>query len=149
MNEKVVGKTKHGELTIDQLAEIQPGMARLMDEIAKRFWYMYYAAKGGNWQLAGHNLNQARALMNVGSITRPKFANDLAEFIKQYLEPVLESIVRKDWQAFEQAYNKCVVASDRYHDKYGYEYIRFTLPSTPPEHIDLRPPEQLRKTQQD
>src|SRR3972149_3063752 len=45
--------TKHGAITLEQLAEMQPGMARLMDEYAQRFWTMYYAAKGGNWALAG------------------------------------------------------------------------------------------------
>jgi len=33
MSEKLVGRTKHGELTLDQLASIQPGMARLMEEV--------------------------------------------------------------------------------------------------------------------
>ena len=32
-DEKLVAKTKHGELTLDQLAEVQPGMARVMKEI--------------------------------------------------------------------------------------------------------------------
>ncbi len=44
MDEKVVIKTKHGELTLQQLAEAQPGIARQMKEIGERFHVLYYAA---------------------------------------------------------------------------------------------------------
>jgi len=48
VNGEIKAKTKHGEITIDQLAEIQPGMALIMQEVAHRYYYTYYAAKGGN-----------------------------------------------------------------------------------------------------
>ena len=44
-----IAHTKHGDLALDQIAEMMPGMARLMVEISDRYWIMYYAAKGGNW----------------------------------------------------------------------------------------------------
>ena len=47
-----VGRTKHGELTLDQIAELQPGLGTLMRDISDRYWIAYYAAKGGNWKLA-------------------------------------------------------------------------------------------------
>ncbi len=37
MADEVVAHTKHGDLTLDQVAEIQPGMSRLMAELANRF----------------------------------------------------------------------------------------------------------------
>jgi len=146
MGEKILARTKHGGLTLDQLAEIQPGMARLMDEIARRYWYMYYAAKGGNWQFAAHSLGQVRSLFRVASTVRPKYAQDLETFAKERLEPIHCAIMNKDWHSFKQAFRDSVAASDEYHDKHGYAYIRFVLPPSPPEHLDLRPPEQLRKT---
>ncbi len=51
LDEKIIVKTKHGELTLEQLAEVQPGLARLMKEIGDRFHVLYHAAKGGNWKL--------------------------------------------------------------------------------------------------
>jgi hypothetical protein len=62
MSEKLVGRTKHGELTLDQLASIQPGMARVMEEVAHRYSLMYYACKGGNWELGHHELKELRGL---------------------------------------------------------------------------------------
>ena len=147
-NNRIVGKTRHGELTIDQLGEMQPGMARLMDELWKRFWYMYYAAKGGNWKLAAHNLSQARSLFKTCATVRPKYAEDIEMYSKLYLEPLAQAISAKKWAEFEIAFQKSVEGSDVYHDKTGHDYIRFVLPSKPPEHLDLRPPEELRKASQ-
>lgn len=145
MIEKIVAKTKHGEITIDQLAEVQPGMARLMDELGKRLWYLYYSAKGGNWKLAAHNVGEARALFRIASIVRPKYASDLDEFNKLLFEGLSQTIVRQNWDEFEVAFKETVEASDAYHDKYGFNYIRFVLPSIPPPYLDLGPPEKLRK----
>ncbi len=51
MHEKIVVKTKHGELTLEQLAEVQPGLARLMKEIGDRFTYFTTRPKAeiGSW----------------------------------------------------------------------------------------------------
>lgn len=146
MSEKPIGKTKHGELSIDQLADVQPGMARLMDELSDRFWYMYYSAKGGNWKLASHNMNEVKSLFRIASIVRPKYATDLGAFSAKYLDPILEAIGRQDWEGFENAFHESVTASDEYHDKYGFDYIRFTLPTKAPEHLDLRAPDRIRKS---
>lgn len=144
MSEKPVAKTKHGELSMNQLADVQPGMARLMDELADRFWYMYYSAKGGNWKLASHNLNEVKSLFRIALTVRPKYATDLGAFSKKYFDQISEAIGKQDWEKFVKAFDESVVASDEYHDKYGFDYIRFTLPSKAPEHLDLSPPNKLK-----
>jgi len=48
-NDKIVIKTKHGELSLEQLAEAQHGMAHLMKEVGERYHVLYYAAKALNW----------------------------------------------------------------------------------------------------
>ena len=136
-DEKIVIKTKHGELTLEQLAEVQPGMARLMKEIAERFHVLYYAAKGGNWMLGAHELSQVMNHMRVGATLRPKFAEDLNSFIKEYLNPIMEAIRAKDWARFEEAYKRGVEGSYCFHEKYGYGHIRYVLPKNPPEFYDL------------
>ena len=42
------------ELTLDELALMQPGMDRLMAEVGPRAHRLYYAAKAGNWRLADY-----------------------------------------------------------------------------------------------
>jgi len=42
------------DLTLDELARMQPGMDRLMAEVGPRVHRMYYAAKAGNWPLAAY-----------------------------------------------------------------------------------------------
>jgi hypothetical protein len=145
MEERIAGKTKHGEITIDQLAQIQPGMARLMDEISRRFYYLYYAAKGGNWPMAKHQYNETIAVMNIVKVTRPKYTQDMETFEKHHLSPILVAIEHKDWKEFELTYKKAVEGSDFYHDKYNYSYIRFVIPSKPPEHMDFGPPEKFSR----
>ena len=39
-------------MTLDDMATIQPGLARIMPEIGARTWKLYYAAKAQNWPMA-------------------------------------------------------------------------------------------------
>jgi len=145
VNGEIKAKTKHGEITIDQLAEIQPGMAQIMQEVAHRYYYTYYAAKGGNWKLAAHELKYLRVALGVAKVTRPKFAEDLTAFESEYLTPVLKAIQKQDWSEFEAAYFEGMKGSDRYHDKTGHEYIRFVLPKDPPAHMYFGPMEKFQR----
>ena len=138
-------KTSHGEMTIDQLAEIQPGMGAVMKEVGDRFTQTYYAAKGGNWKLAAHHLNEVRAAFRTAKITRPKFADDLAMFDKEYLLPIYKSIHGQDWAGFEAAFKNGEKGSDLYHDKRVYPYIRYLLPREPPSNLHLGPPEKFAR----
>jgi hypothetical protein len=138
-------KTPHGEMTIDQLAEIQPGMAGIMKEVGDRFTQTYYSAKGGNWKLAAHHLNQLRVAFRTAKVTRPKFADDLAAFDKEYLLPIFKAIHVQDWNEFEAAFKKGEAGSDLYHEKRGYPHIRYQLPKDPPSNLYLGPPERFRR----
>src|SRR3970040_2297190 len=64
-------QTKYGPMTLEQLAEMQPGMARLMVEYAERFWTMYYAAKAGNWALAKYTHSEMMKLGKIVPVVRP------------------------------------------------------------------------------
>jgi len=121
-------KTPHGEISIDQLAEIQPGMSQIMKEVGERYANTYYAARGGNWRLAAHQLNQVRVAIRVAKVTRPKFTDDLNAFDSEYLLPIFKAIQKKDWTEFEAAFIRGEKGSDFYHDKTGHPYIRFVLP---------------------
>ncbi len=141
MDEKIVIKTKHGELTLDQLAEVQPGMDRLMKEIGERYHILYFAAKGGNWKLAQHELKQIVSLMKAGGTLRPKYSHDITSFIQTHLNPISDTIEAREWKTFETAYKKGIDESNKLHEKYGYGFIRYVMPKNPPETYDLNPQE--------
>lgn len=130
---------KHGPLTVDEIAETLPGAARLMDELAHRYWVLFYAAKGGNWDLARYMARESEKLLAILAKVRPKYAEDLAAFVKEHVGPLLEAIEARDWVAFEAAYRGSVDASDAYHAKYNKAFLRFRLPDHPPEWFDLGP----------
>ncbi len=132
-------KTKHGEITLEDLADVQPGMARLMDELARRWEYSYFAAKGGNWELAGHELKQVVNLLNIAMKLRPKYSDDIQAFTSSHIAPLSGAIEDRQWNRFDKLIHSAIDASNLYHEKYGYSFIRYLLPKTPPEHLDLGP----------
>ncbi|MEE9182163.1 MAG: hypothetical protein V3U33_06340 [candidate division NC10 bacterium] len=139
MSERLVGRTKHGELTLDQLASIQPGMARLMEEMAHRYSLMTYACKGGNWALGHHELKQLRGIFRIAVTTRPKYGTELEAFDREYLTPMERAIAERDLEAFLVAVHRGIAASDEVHRRLGYPFIRYRLPKQPPDHLDLGP----------
>ncbi len=136
---RVRADTKHGMLTVDQIGEALPGGARLMDEIGRRYWVLYYAAKAGNWELARYMERESEKILGIMGQVRPKYAADLAAFIQTDLGPIARAIDAKDWPSFEAAYRRGIEASDTYHEKYNKGFLRFRLPDHPPEWLDLTP----------
>jgi hypothetical protein len=139
LDEKIVVKTKHGDLTLEQLAEVQPGLARLMKEIGDRFHVLYHAAKGGNWKLAEHEQKVTISILKVGATLRPKYHQDITSYIEAYLHPLGESIKAREWEKFEHAYRKAVDETNKLHEKYGYGFIQYKLSKDPPGYYDLGP----------
>lgn len=142
---EIRAKTPQGEISLDQLASIQPGMAALMKEAGERYTQTYYAAKGGNWKLAAHHLNSLRGAFRTAKVTRPKYGEDLAAFDVEYLTPIFKAIHDQDWGEFESAFRKGEVGSDIYHDKRGFPHIRYLLPKDPPANLYLGPPEKFSR----
>ena len=139
MDQKIVVKTKHGELTLEQLAEVQPGLARLMKEVGDRFQVLYYAAKGRNWKLAEHEQRVTISILKIGATLRPKYHQDITSFIQSHLHSLGESIKAKDWQTFEHSYKNAVEEANKLHEKYGYGFIHYKLSKNPPNYYDLSP----------
>ena len=137
--DRVRASTKHGTLTVDEIAAMQPGMARLMEEVSRRYWVLYYAAKAGNWDLARYMEKEAEKILKTASVVRPKYREDIAAFLRDRLGPIVTAIDRKDWTGFDAAYRRGIEDSNMYHDKYNKRFIRFRLPDHPPEWFDLAP----------
>jgi len=118
---------------VDAIWSIQPGLGTIMIEYGKRYYITYYAAKAGNWDLAAYELKEAMEIQEVGEATRPGKAEMLKAFEKSYLDPLGDAIKAKGFAKFETAYNAGIQGCNGCHAATGHPYIKYTLPSTPPE----------------
>ena len=133
----IVVRTKHGDLTLEQLAEIQPGMSRLMAELANRFTLMVHAGRGGNWALAHFQFRQMRGLFKIMATVRPKYSEALQAYEKDFMAPIENAIKAQGVAGLNAAADRAVKESDLQHMKFGYAYIRYRIPKHPPDHLDL------------
>ena len=137
--DKPVGWSGKTYLSIDDLAVIQPGLARIMPEIGQRYWKLYYAAKAGNWILADFQLGEIQELLELGIITRPKYQEHIETFLRDDLSAVEAGIKAQDWQMVEQAFHQGVRDANDYHKLNDKEFIVWKLPDYPPPDLDLTP----------
>lgn len=126
----IKARTKHGELTLDEMASLAPGMSELMVVIGQRFQTMYYACKEGNWLLGAYQFRGIRKLFNASRLTRPRYASAVDEFLAVYMAPIESAIQARDWDQFSEAAEAAMRASDGYHKQWGYEYIRYRVSAT-------------------
>jgi hypothetical protein len=140
MADEIKGKSRHVELSVDQLVELQPGLGRLMPEVGRRYWILYYAAQGGNWPLAAHQLRQLRHLFRLGATTRPKMAKHLEAFQHGTFDRLESAIEAKDWLEFDRGFGAGVDSANQFHATTNHPEIRWQLPRTPPEDLDLGDP---------
>jgi len=133
------GFSGHRHISLDELATIQPGLARLMPEVGTRMWKCYYAAKAQNWVLADFQLKEVKELMELGSFTRPKYAEHLDTFMSDDLTKVAQAIGAKDFSTFDTAFRDAVAAGNAYHDQWQKGFIVWRLPDFPPPDLDLTP----------
>ncbi len=130
--EELVINTSHGNITLAQIAEIQPGLGTVMMEYANRFWSMYFAAQSGNWDLAAYQMKEALEIQEVGETTRPARAPMLKAFESSFLDPLNNTINAKNFTAFQTTYNTTIGGCNGCHAANGFPYIKYTLPPSPP-----------------
>lgn len=121
------------------LAGLQPGVGTVMIEYGHRFSTMYYAAKGGNWDMAAYQLKEAREIQEVGETTRPNRAEGLKKFEKHYLEPLGAAIKAKDWGKFDEDFGKATKACNKCHEHEEFGYIVYELPKISPSPTSNKP----------
>lgn len=125
------------ELTIDELALMQPGMDRLMAEIGQRCHRLYYAAAAGNWKLAEYFYNSTIKQLKLCATSRPKYAKDMAAYIDEDCVPLREALRNRDPQAFEATYAVFIDRANHYHDVWKKPWLHWVTPKNPPEDLDL------------
>lgn len=131
--------TGKSELTIEDIAMLQPGLARIMPEVGARTWKLFYAGKAENWPLAKFQYKEVKGLFEMGAITRPKHAAALNEFMEQGWKDVGDAIDRKDVAAFEEAFHKAIEAANAYHELKEKPYLIWKLPDAPPPDLQMEP----------
>ena len=127
------------DMAIDEIAMIQPGLARLMPEIGNRTWKLYYAAEARNWPNALYQWKEAKKLFELGAYTRPKHEEAIEEYLRDDWAPLEVAIRAEDFEAFRTAFDKCVDSANAWHEKKEKPHIRWKLPDHPPPDLDLRP----------
>ena len=126
-------------LTGEDLAAMQPGLARLMPEIGNRVWKLYYAAQAKNWPLAEFQLKEARKLMELCALTRPKYEKSLGKFIEEQMKPMMAALESENLEKFNEAFEKSVERANVYHEIYDKPFLRWKVPAQPPPDLDLTP----------
>jgi len=124
-------------ITLDELGSIQPGMSRLMAELAPRVGYCYHAAMAENWELARYMLTQAIKLMRTSMVVRPKFTDHMMKFIADECMTVLAAIKDQDVAEFQVAFDAMTQSANAFHKHYGVPYIWWQPPGDKPTHLDL------------
>ena len=133
------------KLTGEDLAAMQPGLARLMPDIGSRVWKLYYAAQAKNWPLAKFQLKEAKKLMELGALTRPKYEENLGKFIEEQVKPMMAAIEAEDLETFNQEFEKSVEQANAYHELYDKPFLRWKVPAQPPPDLDLTPRPKLSR----
>ncbi len=80
-------------------------------------------------------MKEGREVQEVGETTRPNITPMLESFEEIYLDPLDKAIDAKDWDAFKTAY--AVEGCNNCHTATGHPYIKYVLPTTPPNLLAL------------
>ena len=127
------------DMTLDELARSQPGMDRLMAEIAERTRRLYFAVQAENWPLAGYFCRTLGKHLAASAFSRPKYADAMDLFLAEDYQPIREAISAKDRAAFDRAWGPLVARINHWHDEFGVGYLVYKTPDSPPPDLDLTP----------
>lgn len=136
-----LAQTKHGRLTLTQVAEALPGTGEAMRAVGHCFAMAWHAAEGGNWDLAAYFVRRSRSTLRSLATTRPRYADQIQAYDRGPMESVYGAILARDRAAFGTEYARAVEGANRYHVETGHPYIRWHVPAAPPESgLDLSEP---------
>ncbi len=126
-------RTKHAELTLQDIGGALPGTGEIMASVSSCYAMCWHSAAGGNWDLAAYYLRRTRSLLRGLCVTRPKYADQVLEYDAQVLEHLYQALLAHDRAGFETLFRRGVEQANEYHVATGHPYIRWVLPAEPPE----------------
>jgi hypothetical protein len=127
------------EISLREIVESLPDTSTMMARVGESWWRLIYAARGGNWDLAGYYLRRTAKLENTLKVLRPKHKERLERFQATALPAVVEAVERRDLEALERAYAEATEMANRMHEESGYPYVQWVLPGEPPKGLRLDP----------
>jgi hypothetical protein len=129
----ITARTRHGDLTLEQIAEGLAGTGDVMASVSHCFGTAWHAGLSGRWDLAAYYGRRVRGSLRALAIRRPKYAAQIGEFERDALEPLLRAIASHDEAEFRRTYAACVEMANRFHVDTGHAYIEWMTPAQSPE----------------
>jgi hypothetical protein len=130
-------KIKGGSFALADLGELLPGLAEIMPLVGGRIWKCYYAGKAKNQKLAAFQLKEAVNLLEKGAVLRPKYEDDVEEFVSGTMATIKAAIDTEDWATFESEFAVMIDQANAYHEKYDKGFLRWQMPEDAPPDLDL------------
>jgi len=138
MPETPTVRTRHAELTLEDIAAALPGTGEIMASVSWCFAMCWHAASGGNWDLSAYYLRRTRSLLRGLAVTRPKYADQVRDYDTGVMEDLYQSVLARNDAGFGALYRRATDEANGYHVTTGHPYIRWALPTQPPERgLDL------------
>jgi hypothetical protein len=138
MSDETRVRTEENELTLREISESLPDTSRIMARVGQCWWHVIYAARGGNWGLAGYYLRSLTKAENTLKVLRPKHRERLERFQTTALPPVTAAVEAEDLEALESAFAAATDMANQLHAESGYPYIVWELPDEPPKGLQLK-----------
>ena len=105
----------HGDMTLKQLVDIQPGLGTVMIEYNVRMNNLWFAAQRSNWDMVHYQIFEMKEIQETGEATRPGRASSLRAFESTFLEPIDQAAQAKDLTAFTKSYDSAVAGCNGCH----------------------------------
>jgi hypothetical protein len=131
--------TEDNNLSLEEMSQALPDTPTIMTRVGECWWSFIYAARGGNWELAGYYLRRVTKLENTLATLRPKHAERIARFQQDALPKLVAAMEARDLSGLEAAYQAATDMANDLHAESGYPYIQWELPAEPPKGLRLGP----------
>lgn len=139
-------RTEENELTLEEMSAALPDTPAVMEKVGHSWWHLIYAARSGNWDLAGYYLRRVAKLENTLKMLRPKHRERLERFQREAIPQVADALEQRDLERLELAYAAATDFANQMHTESGYPYIKWVLPIDPPIGLQLAPVEPDNET---
>jgi hypothetical protein len=123
-------------LPVTELTSIQPTLAAVMMDYARRLSLTWFAAQAGNWDYAGFEVGGMHDTQHIGETTEPDRAPSLRAFASAYLDPLSAAIDAKDIARFRTTYaatiqgcNSCHAGTVDSDFPQGHGFIKVQVPT--------------------
>ena len=127
------------EITLEQLAMMQPGVARLMLEISDRYSRGYHAAKAKNARLARFQLSEGSKLLRICGVVNPRYQGPVEQFMQEHVNPLRDLLGDERWDDLDKAWEAMTVEINRWHEEFDHGFLVWRVSQTPPADLDLTP----------